>query len=193
MEKLKKISTKLEGLIIIQSKAFSDERGFFLESYNRQEFSKIGIHDEFVQDNISHSAKGVIRGLHFQVKHPQGKLVRVLKGKIFDVVVDIRVGSPSYGDYLGIELSENGDEMLYVPVGFAHGFLSLEENTDVMYKVTDYYAPQYDAGIFWNDRSLNIKWPIEKFGITKVVTSLKDSKLPELRDIISPFAFKGDT
>lgn len=189
MGKFEKIPTGLEGVAIIRPRVFPDDRGFFLETFNRQEFAEIGIYDEFVQDNVSHSAKGVIRGLHYQEKQAQGKLVRVLRGKIYDVVVDIRQGSPQYGNYVGVEISEQYPDMLMVPVGFAHGFLALEDDTEVMYKVTDYYAPRYDAGICWNDPAVNIKWPLEQHGISDVIVSTKDAQLPGISDIESPFYF----
>ena len=185
--KFEKIPTKLNDVIIIRPKVFPDERGFFLESFNKREFAEAGIPDTFVQDNISHSRKGVIRGLHYQARQAQGKLVKVLQGTIFDVVVDIRKGSPAFGTYVGIELSGKSPDMLFVPVGFAHGFLALEDDTEVQYKVTDFYAPQYDAGICWNDPLLGIQWPLTKYGISKVVVSPKDAMLPSLKEIVSPF------
>jgi dTDP-4-dehydrorhamnose 3,5-epimerase len=187
MGKLKKISTKIEGVSIIRPMVFRDDRGFFLETYNKQDFAEIGIHEEFVQDNVSHSVKGVVRGLHYQTRQAQGKLVRVIQGKIFDVVVDIRKGSPTYGHHIEVEMSINDPSMLYVPIGFAHGFMALEDATEVMYKVTDYYAPDYDAGIVWNDPDLNISWPIRAHGIIDVRVSPKDAALPRLKDIRSPF------
>jgi dTDP-4-dehydrorhamnose 3,5-epimerase len=189
--KFEKISTRLEDVSIIRPMVFQDDRGFFLETYNKLDFAEIGIYEEFVQDNVSHSLKGVVRGLHYQSQQAQGKLVRVLKGKIFDVVVDLRQGSPTYGQHIGIELSMNDPSMLYVPVGFAHGFMALEDHTEVMYKVTNYYAPNYDAGIVWNDPSLNIQWPVLAYRITKVILSPKDAVLPMLKDIITPFNYPG--
>ena len=185
--KFEKIPTKLNDVIIIRPKVFPDERGFFLESFNKREFAEAGIPDTFVQDNISHSRKGVIRGLHYQARQAQGRLVKVLQGTIFDVVVDLRKGSPAFGTYVGIELSGKSPDMLFVPVGFAHGFLALEDDTEVQYKVTDFYAPQYDAGICWNDPLLGIQWPLTKYGISKVVVSPKDAMLPSLKEIVSPF------
>ena len=187
--KLEKISTRLEDVSIIRPTVFSDERGFFLETYNKLDFAEIGMYEEFVQDNVSHSAKGVVRGLHYQSPQAQGKLVRVIKGKIFDVVVDIREGSPNYGQHLGIELSMEDPSMLYIPQGFAHGFMALEDHTEVMYKVTDYYAPNYDAGIVWNDPLLDIPWPTRGHGIIQPILSPKDAVLPRLKDIITPFSY----
>jgi len=187
MGKFERVKTKFDDVNLIRPTVFRDDRGFFLETYNRQEFAELGIHDEFVQDNFSNSAKGVIRGLHYQTKNVQGKLVRVLRGKIFDVIVDIRRQSPEYGRYLAVELTSEDPIMLYVPVGFAHGFMALEDNTEVMYKVTDFYSPRYDAGIRWNDPDLSVEWPIKTYGILTPVLSTKDAVLPFLKDIKSPF------
>ena len=187
MGKFEKIPTKLSGVIIVRPRIFPDERGFFLESFNKREFAEAGVPDTYVQDNISHSKKGVIRGLHFQTNRAQGKLVKVLHGSIFDVVVDIRRGSPAFGKHVGIELSGKNPDMLFVPIGFAHGFLALEDDTEVMYKVTDFYAPEYDSGIRWNDPFLRIDWPLTRFDIPNVIISPKDAMLPSLKDITSPF------
>jgi dTDP-4-dehydrorhamnose 3,5-epimerase len=151
----------------------------------------IGIRDNFVQDNHSCSAKGVVRGLHFQIRHPQGKLVRVLRGSIYDVVVDIRKGSPTFGKAIGFEISAQDFRMLWIPVGFAHGFLSLEDHTDVLYKTTDFYYPEYDAGIRWNDPNLGLVWPLAHYGISSAIISDKDAKLPLLHEFESPFEY-GD-
>ena len=187
MGKFQRIDTAFQDVAIIRPAVFKDERGFFQETYNREEFAGIGIREEFVQDNVSHSRKGVVRGLHYQAKKAQGKLVRVLQGKIFDVVVDIRRGSKTYGQHIGMEFSYDDPCMLYIPIGFAHGFMALADDTEVMYKVTDYYAPEYDAGIRWNDPDLGIQWPVEKWGIRGTIVSPKDAVLPTLRDIQSPF------
>jgi dTDP-4-dehydrorhamnose 3,5-epimerase len=189
--KFERIETKFRDISLIRPTVFKDERGFFLEIYNRNEFAEVGITEEFVQDNVSHSAKGVVRGLHYQSKNAQGKLVRVLRGKIFDVVVDIRNGSPTYGHHLDIELNAQDSGMLFVPVGFAHGFMALENATEVMYKVTDFYFPRYDAGLRWNDPDLSIPWPLAAYGIANPVVSSKDAVLPFLRDIVSPFNYAG--
>ena len=191
MEKLKKIPTSLPDIFIIEPTVFSDSRGFFYESYNRRDMELIGIRDNFVQDNQSCSAKGVVRGLHFQIRHPQGKLVRVLRGSIYDVVVDIRKGSPTFGKAIGFEISAQNFRMLWIPVGFAHGFLSLEDHTDVLYKTTDFYNPEYDAGIRWNDPDLAINWPLAQYGISSAIISEKDAKLPLLKEFESPFEY-GD-
>jgi dTDP-4-dehydrorhamnose 3,5-epimerase len=188
---LTKIFTRFPEVFFIEPRVFSDTRGFFFESYSLRDLEKLGIQDNFVQDNHSCSGKGVVRGLHFQSKHPQGKLVRALRGSIFDAIVDIRKDSPSYGEFIGVELSAKNYRMIWVPAGFAHGFLSLENHTEVLYKTTDFYYPEYDAGIRWNDPDLNISWPLEKYGITNVKISEKDAVLPLLKEIDSPFEYGG--
>ena len=193
MEKLKKIPTSLPDIFFIEPTVFSDSRGFFFESYSQRDMELIGISDGFVQDNQSCSAKGVIRGLHFQARHPQGKLVRVLRGSIHDVVVDIRKRSPTFGRSFGSEISSKDFRMIWVPVGFAHGFLSLEEHTEVLYKTTDFYYPEYDAGIRWNDPNLGTCWPLAQYGIASALISEKDAKLPLLKEIESPFEFGDET
>ena len=147
MSKFKKIETGIDGLYIIEPTVFGDNRGFFLESYNKKGFKEIGITNEFVQDNHSKSKKGVLRGLHFQTKHSQGKLVRVIKGSVFDVAVDLREGSKTFGKWFGVELSAENKKMFFIPENFAHGFLTLEDETEFMYKCTDLYHPEYDSGI----------------------------------------------
>jgi dTDP-4-dehydrorhamnose 3,5-epimerase len=188
MEKLKKIPTSLPDIFFIELRVFSDSRGYFFECYSCRDMEGIGIPDVFVQDNQSCSAKGVVRGLHFQSRHPQGKLVRVLRGSIYDVVVDIRKGSPTFGKSVGFEISAQDFRMIWVPVGFAHGFLSLEDHTEVLYKTTDFYYPEYDTGIRWNDPDLGICWPLEQYGIASAIISEKDAQLPLLKEIASPFA-----
>jgi dTDP-4-dehydrorhamnose 3,5-epimerase len=190
---LKKISTTLPDVFLLEPKIFSDFRGFFFESYSRMDMEKIGIPDEFVQDNHSCSSKGVIRGLHFQSNHPQGKLVRVIRGSIFDAVVDIRKGSPTFGGSVGIELSAENRLMIWVPAGFAHGFLSLEDGTEVLYKTTDFYYPEYDAGIRWNDPDLGIAWPQTCHNISSVIINEKDGRLPCLKEIDSPFKYRSNS
>ena len=165
MNNFEVIKTPIKGLVIIQPKVFGDERGFFLETYNKKSFEELGLTMEFVQDNHSKSKKGVLRGLHFQTKHTQGKLVRVAKGKVYDVAVDLRKNSKTFGKWYGVLLTEENKTMFYVPEGFAHGFLTLEDDTEFMYKCTDLYAPKYDSGILWNDETINIDWKFEEFGI----------------------------
>ena len=178
MNKLKKLETNLQGIYIIEPLVFEDRRGFFLESYNKAEFEKIGVTTNFIQDNHSKSKKGVLRGLHFQTKYSQAKLVRVIKGRIFDIVVDIRKSSSTYGKWCGTELSAENKKMLYIAKGFAHGFLALEDDTEIEYKCDKFYAPQYDSGIMWNDEDININWNFEKYGLKEedIVLSEKDKK-----------------
>lgn len=172
------IKTPIKDLVIIQPKVFGDERGFFLETYNKKSFEELGLTMEFVQDNHSKSKKGVLRGLHFQTKYTQGKLVRVVKGSVYDVAVDLRYDSETFGQWYGVLLSESNKTMFYVPEGFAHGFLTLEDDTEFMYKCTDLYSPEYDSGILWSDGTINIDWKFEEFGINKeeLTVSDKDQK-----------------
>lgn len=190
-EKFSRISTTLPGVFILVPRLFRDLRGFFLESYTRNDFREIGISQEFVQDNHSCSQKGVLRGLHYQSCHPQGKLVRVVRGSIFDVIVDIRNGSPSWKKWFAATLVADDLRLLWVPPGFIHGFLSLEDNTHVLYKTTDYYHPECDAGIRWNDPDLDIPWPLKDIGMESPLISPKDASLPLLSDLESPFFFGG--
>ena len=151
----------IPDVVQIEPKVFGDARGFFFESFNQKAFNEAtGTNHQFVQDNHSRSAKGVLRGLHYQIQQPQGKLVRVVRGAVFDVAVDIRKSSPTFGRWVGAELSEDNQHQLWVPPGFAHGFLVLSDLADFLYKTTDYYAPQYERSILWNDSDLNIDWPI---------------------------------
>jgi dTDP-4-dehydrorhamnose 3,5-epimerase len=157
---MKATPTAIPDVIVIEPKVFGDNRGFFYESFNQQAFDEaIGKHVDFVQDNHSRSSKGVLRGLHYQIRQPQGKLVRVVSGAVFDVAVDIRKSSPTFGKWVGVELSEENQKQMWVPPGFAHGFLVLSETADFLYKTTDYYAPGYERCIAWNDADLNIEWP----------------------------------
>ncbi len=154
------IPTQIPDVVLIKPKLFEDARGFFLETYRDDKFSEAGIREKFVQENHSGSQRGVLRGLHYQIKHAQGKLVRVVSGEIFDVAVDIRRGSPTFGQSVGMILSAENKCQLWIPPGFAHGFYVLSETAEVVYKVTDYYAPQWDRTILWNDPQLGIKWPL---------------------------------
>lgn len=172
--KFKKIETGIDGLYILEPKIFGDNRGFFMEVYNIDEFRELGIEMEFVQDNHSKSKKGVLRGMHLQIKRAQGKLVRVVRGAIYDVVVDLREGSPTYGKWYGEVLSEENRKMCCIPPGFAHGFLTLKEDTEIVYKCTDLYSPQYELGIMWDDKTLGIDWRFEEFGIDEIILSEKD-------------------
>lgn len=176
----------IDGVKLITPKIFRDARGFFSETYNAQTLQSLGLTATFVQDNQSLSvAKGVVRGLHFQIPtRAQGKLVRVTRGSILDVAVDIREGSPSFGKHVAVELSAANWSQLWVPEGFAHGFCTLEPNTEVVYKVTDYYSPDHDRGIKWDDPALAIPWPITAL---EAIVSDKDQKQPLLAAIKSPF------
>lgn len=155
------IPTAIEGLLIVEPRVFGDERGFFLESWNRRTFAQLGLDLDFVQDNHSRSARGVLRGLHYQQPNPQGKLVRVVAGRAWDVAVDLRAGSPTYGRWVGVELSAQNKRMFWVPPGFAHGFLSLEDGTDFLYKCTALYDPPNEHSLMWNDPVVGIEWPLE--------------------------------
>ncbi len=157
---IKLIDTDLPGVRVLEPRVFGDSRGYFLESFNAKKFAEAtGIETDFFQDNLSRSQRGVLRGLHYQIQQPQDKLVAVVRGRIFDVAVDIRRSSPSFGRWIGVELSDENHRQIWVPAGFAHGFLVLSETADVMYKTTDYYAPQYERTIRWNDARLGIDWP----------------------------------
>ncbi len=157
------IKTDIPDVLIIEPKVFGDSRGFFYESFNQIAFNKaVGSDVDFVQDNHSRSAKGVLRGLHYQIQQAQGKLVRVVKGAVFDVAVDIRKSSPTFGQHVGVELSEENHRQLWIPAGFAHGFLVLSDSAEFLYKTTDYYAPEYERSILWNDLALGIQWPINE-------------------------------
>ena len=159
---MKAIETKIAGLLIIEPKVFGDERGFFFESYNEQAFNEAtGVSPGFVQDNHSKSVKGVLRGLHYQLPpKAQGKLVRVVQGEVFDVAVDIRKGSPTYGQWVGEILSADNKKQLWIPPGFAHGFLTLSDTAEFLYKTTDYWSPEHERAILWNDATLGIDWPL---------------------------------
>ncbi|AMM24213.1 dTDP-4-dehydrorhamnose 3,5-epimerase [Variovorax sp. PAMC 28711] len=162
---MKITSTAIPDVLVIEPKVFGDARGFFMESFNQSAFKEAaGSAVDFVQDNHSRSTQGVLRGLHYQVQRPQGKLVRVARGSVFDVAVDIRKSSPTFGKWVGVELSEGNHKQLWVPAGFAHGFLVLSETADFLYKTTDYYAPEFERSIRWNDPALDITWP--DFGAT---------------------------
>lgn len=172
------IKEPLPGLLVIKPRVFEDERGFFLETWEKRKYKEIGIEEGFVQDNWSRSTKGVLRGLHYQKEHPQGKLVCVKGGKVFDVAVDIRENSDTFGEWHGEELSDENHLQMYVPPGFAHGFCVLSEKADFNYKCTDYYFPNDEGGINWNDPFLDINW-----GLTEksLIISSKDRSLPNLK------------
>jgi dTDP-4-dehydrorhamnose 3,5-epimerase len=168
------IKTELPDIILIRPKIFEDERGFFLESYQKELFSAAGIHADFVQDNHSASIKGALRGLHYQIRHAQGKLVRVTAGEVFDVVVDLRRHSPTFGKWVGITLSAEQKNQLWVPPGFAHGFYVTSDRAEILYKTTDYYSPQWERSLLWNDPALGINWPILNSKLP--ILSAKDAK-----------------
>lgn len=153
------IRTHIDGLLVLEPRVFGDERGFFMESYNERTFRELtGLSPSFVQDNHSRSARGVLRGLHYQLRQPQGKLVRVVQGRVFDVALDIRRTSPTFGKWHGVELSGENKRQFWVPAGFAHGFVVLSESADFLYKTTDFYAPEYERCIAWNDPTIGIDW-----------------------------------
>ena len=172
------VETSLPGVLLIEPKVFGDARGFFLESWNRKTFADAGLDIHFVQDNHSRSGKGVLRGLHYQMNAPQGKLVRVTSGAVFDVAVDMRRSSPNFGRWEGVELTAENHRMLWIPPGFAHGFLVLSDSADFLYKTTDYYAPQWDRGVRWDDPEIGIDWPLD----APPTLSDKDRVLPILQD-----------
>jgi len=154
-------TTELEGVLLIEPEVYSDLRGYFLETYSQKTFAKAGITERFVQDNESHSRKGVLRGMHFQLENAQGKLIRVLHGEIFDVAVDIRPASKSFGRWVGVRLSGAERKMIWIPKGFAHGFYTLSETADVAYKVTNFYDPGMERTLLWNDKDAGVRWPLE--------------------------------
>jgi dTDP-4-dehydrorhamnose 3,5-epimerase len=157
---MKLIETRLPEVHLIEPKVFGDARGFFMESWNRKTFAGLGLDLDFVQDNHSRSGRGVLRGLHYQLRQPQGKLVRVVSGAVYDVAVDLRKSSPRFGQWTGHELSAENRHMLWVPPGFGHGFLVLSESADFLYKTTEYYAPEHERCVLWNDPAIGIDWPI---------------------------------
>lgn len=175
---MKILDTRLAGVKILEPRVFGDSRGFFMESWNKKQFREAGLPSEFVQDNHSRSAQGVLRGLHYQVKQPQGKLVRVTHGEVFDVAVDIKKSSPTYGQWVGVHLSAENHHMFWVPPGYAHGFYVISESADFQYKCTDYYAPEYERSLRWNDPEVGIDWPLVN-GVQPVLSD-KDADCPML-------------
>lgn len=182
MSKFKITKCEIEGLYILEPKVFYDDRGYFMETYNQNDFDELGLNMKFVQDNESKSKRGVLRGLHFQKKHPQGKLVRVIKGSVYDVAVDIRKSSKTFGKWVGVELSEENKKQFYIPEGFAHGFLVLSEEAQFVYKCSDFYYPEDEGGIIYNDSTINISWPIPED--MEVVISEKDKKWGGLKEYV---------
>ena len=171
------IQTELPGVLIIEPKVFGDARGFFMETWHAERYAAAGIPSKFVQDNCSRSSKGILRGLHFQEPKGQGKLVHVLNGAVLDVAVDVRRGSPTFGKHVAVELTDQNRRQLWIPPGFAHGFCVLSESADFLYKCTELYSPEHDAGIAWNDPDVGIAWPV-----TDPKLSAKDAALPRLKD-----------
>lgn len=180
MSKIKISKCDIEGLLIIEPKVFEDERGYFFESYNLNDFKEEGLDMVFVQDNQSKSSKGVIRGLHYQKQFPQGKLVRCIRGRVWDVAVDLRKSSKTFGKWHGVELTEDNKKMFYIPEGFAHGFVVLSDIAEFAYKCTDFYHPGDEGGIIWNDPEINVNWPIEE-GM-ELIFSEKDKNWKGLKD-----------
>lgn len=179
MGKFNIIQIEIEGLYIIEPAVFGDERGYFMETYNKEDFSEAGLNMTFIQDNESKSKKGVLRGLHFQREKAQGKLVRVISGEVFDVAVDLRKDSRTFGKWHGVRLSGENKKQFYVPEGFAHGFLVISDEAVFSYKCTNFYAPELEGGILWNDEDIGIEWPLGEIG--EVVLSEKDKGLLRLK------------
>lgn len=182
--------TPIEGLTIIHPHVFEDERGYFIKDFENSFYAANGLPIEFLETNESKSKKGTIRGLHFQQKFSQGKLIRVIKGAVYDVAVDLRFGSSTFGKWMGFELSEYNHDILYIPEGFAHGFLALEDDSIFSYKCTNKYAPEFDSGVRFNDPEIGVEWPVERVGgWEKVITSAKDAKLQSFKE----FCKKGES
>lgn len=180
MGKFKIEEAPIKGVYVIEPQVFGDSRGYFMETYNKKEFEAAGLTMEFVQDNQSKSKKGVLRGLHFQKLHPQGKLVRVVSGEVFDVAVDLRADSDTYGKWFGVTLSEENKKQFYIPEGFAHGFLVLSETAEFTYKCTELYHPEDEGGLLWDDPEIGVKWPMDN--ITEITLSDKDKKWKGLKE-----------
>lgn len=179
MDSLKKIETSLPGVMLFEPRVFRDERGFFLESYNERVFAEFGIHETFRQDNHSYSTRNVLRGMHYQIKHVQGKLVRVAEGEILDVAVDVRRDSVNFGKWEAVILSGENKRMIWIPPGFAHGFRVISEAAHVLYKATEYYAPEYERTLAWNDPDVKIDWKMDG----EPIVSAKDQRGISLRDV----------
>jgi len=172
------VKTRIPDVLLLEPKVFGDDRGFFFESYNKNVLAGLGLNRDFVQDNHSRSSRGVLRGLHYQLQHTQGKLIRVIAGAIWDVAVDIRRGSPTFGQWVGEELSAANKRLLWVPEGFAHGFIVLSDFAEVLYKASDFYSPAHERALLWNDPDLNITWPLDG----EPILSAKDKAALSLRD-----------
>ena len=178
---LRAVKTPIDGLLVVEPKLFKDARGYFMESYHRQAFKDAGIDVEFVQDNQAQSVRGTLRGLHFQKKHPQAKLVHVLSGRAFDVAVDLRASSQTFGRWHGVTLDAESHRLFFVPAGFAHGYLALSETVVFAYKCSDFYHPEDEGGLLWNDPDVGIQWPLE--GIGEPLLSEKDRRMPGLKNL----------
>ena len=183
MGKIKVTTCDIEGLYVIEPTVFKDERGYFMETYNQNDFKEAGLDMTFVQDNQSMSVKGVLRGLHFQKQYPQGKLVRAVRGTVFDVAVDLRSDSKTYGKWFGVTLSAENKKQFYIPEGFAHGFYVLSDTAEFAYKCTDFYDPSSEAGIMWNDETIGVEWPIPEGVVPNI--SEKDGKHPVFSEDIA--------
>ena len=190
MGKFKKIETSIEGVCVIEPTVFGDNRGYFMETYSKADFEELGLHYDFVQDNQSKSKKGVLRGLHFQKENSQAKLVRVVKGEVFDVAVDLRPRSKTYGKWEGVILSEENKKMFMIPRGFAHGFLVLSDEAEFTYKCDDIYNPKAEGGLAWNDKDVAIDWPFGDLKQEDLLTSEKDAKWPSLETLRKTDLFK---
>lgn len=176
-------TTHIEGVLVLEPKVFGDARGFFFESFNQRDFNQAtGLNETFVQDNHSKSAKGVLRGLHYQVQHAQGKLVRVTQGAVFDVAVDIRKGSATFGKWFGIEISAENKKQLWIPAGLAHGFLVTSESAEFLYKTTDYYHPEFERSLLWSDQNIAIKWPLDLLEASPLLAQ-KDAQAETLGEL----------
>ena len=191
MGKFKKIETSIESVYIIEPTVFGDSRGYFMETYSKPDFEELGLNYDFVQDNQSKSKKGVLRGLHFQKENTQGKLVRVINGEVFDVAVDLRPGSPTYGKWEGVILSGENKKMFMIPKGFAHGFLVLSDEAEFTYKCDDIYNHEAEGGLMWNDPDVAIDWPLGNIKVEELLTSEKDSKWPSLQELRKTDLFKN--
>ena len=188
---MKVTATGIADVLIIEPKVFGDTRGFFYESFNQQAFDEAsGLNVSFVQDNHSRSLRGVLRGLHYQVQQPQGKLVRAVRGAVFDVVVDIRKNSSTFGKWVGVDLTEDNHKQMWIPPGLAHGFMVISDAADFLYKTTAYYAPQYERCLAWDDPTVGIEWPLTQYGIVSPQLSAKDKQGLALLDITADEAVK---
>lgn len=181
--------TGIQGLVVVEPKVFGDNRGYFMETYNYNDFKEAGLGMVFVQDNQSKSKKGVLRGLHFQKKNPQGKLVRVVSGEVYDVAVDLRKGSDTYGKWYGVLLSAENKKQFYVPEGFAHGFVVMSDTAEFVYKCTRFYDPSDEGGLMWNDPEIGVQWPMPEGA--ELLLSEKDQHHQPLKDFESPFTMEG--